>query len=678
MREPGSIYRGSVLAPPSPPAPLPKGEGSIRKKEYMPKLIIDDIPVEVAPGTSVLEAARSVGITIPHFCYHPALAIAAACRLCAVKLLDGPVKGIQMSCSLPAQDGMVVSTQDPEALKLRALVIEWLMLNHPHDCPICDEGGECLLQDFTIAGGHSRRRYQGKKRTFQNQYLGDGIQHEMNRCIECYRCVRFYQEYAGGTDFGVTGSAGRVYFGRFEDGALESPFSGNLVDICPTGVFTDKTGRFRARYWDYEFSPSVCQHCSVGCTTSPQNFQRELIKIVARRNDKVNGWFICDRARFDKGYLNGPQRPREPLVEGTPSGYDAALDVAAKRISDFVRDHGAQSLAFVGSSRLSLEGGIVLAELARAAGGSRICYFADAPLSRGSIAAVKLLHEQNSAYLRDIEKANCIALVGLDLMEEGAILALAVRKAFLAGAQVYLVAGPEAARHKLPFLYTAVETLDEVPFDGASKGVIICGAGEKEPEFMADLASSGAKLVIMQAGPNGFGAALLAIEHDALPLSDLVARGEVRGIVCVEADIPQEMLTGIEVLSCADWKPGAAAEKSEVFLPTTTWVESDGTSINFEGRAQRFLRSRPAGLPLRGLPDRYYSGAQAAAPHPPRVHRKEIPGGTERDAWRVMAQLLEKLGGEPVADPLPGKWSKLKDLDPEGEGVRVFGLGEGL
>ena len=639
----------------------------------MPKLIIDNIPVEVPPGTSVLEAARSVGITIPHFCYHPALAIAAACRLCAVKLLDGPVKGIQMSCSLPAQDGMVVSTTDPEALKLRALVIEWLMVNHPHDCPVCDEGGECLLQDFTIAGGHGRRRYQGKKRTYLNQYLGEGISHEMNRCIQCYRCVRFYQDYAGGTDFGVTGSAARVYFGRFADGQLESPFSGNLVDICPTGVFTDKTGRYRARYWDYEFAPSICPHCSIGCNTCPQNFQREVIKIVARRNDQVNGWFICDRGRFDKGFVNDRLRPREPLLDGAACGYQEALDALAVLISDFIRENGAKSLALVGSSRLSLEGGIMLGELSRLLDGSQVCHFADAALAQGSLAAARLLNQQNAASLPDLEGAACIALYSLDLMEEGPMLALAVRKAWLAGAQVYLIPAESGAPEKeLPFQYTVVSSLDEVPLEGGSKGVVICGAGEKEPEFLEQLASLGAKLVLLQPGPNGFGAALLALENGAVSLSEAMATKKVKGIICFEADIAPGMLEGVTVLACADWRSTEAALRASIFLPTTTWVESDGTSINFEGRAQRFQRSMRAGLPLKGLEAKYHCNAREEAPplHPPRVHRREIPGGLERDAWEVMAQLMERLGGERIDQPLFGRWSILKDLDPEGGGLR--------
>jgi NADH-quinone oxidoreductase subunit G len=651
----------------------------------MPKLIIDDIPVEVPPGTSVLEAARSVGITIPHFCYHPALAIAAACRLCAVMLLEGPVKGIQMSCSLPAQDGMVVSTQHPEALKLRSLVIEWLMLNHPHDCPVCDEGGECLLQDFTIAGGHGRRRYQGKKRTHVNQYLGEGVEHEMNRCIQCYRCVRFYQDYAGGTDFGVTGSAARVYFGRFESGALQSPFSGNLVDICPTGVFTDKTGRFRARYWDYEFAPSICTHCSVGCNTAPQAFQRELIKVVGRRNDQVNGWFICDRGRFDKSAVNDRERPREPLIDGAVSGYEEALDALALRIFDFNEMNGPGSLALVGSARLSLEGCILLGELASNLDAT-LCYFADAAQAQGSVAAARILNDQNAASLPDLQGADCIVLLSLDLMEEGPMLALAIRKASLRGAPVFFVA-PKAGAGKaelLPFKHTVVASLEEVPLQGKSKAVVVCGAAE-DPALLARLAATGAKLALLQPGPNGFGAALLALEQGAVPLSEALAGKKVKGIICVESDIPAQLLEGITTLACADWRATEAAKKGTIFLPTTTWVESEGISVNFEGRAQRFQRAMRGGLPLRGLEAKYYAhtrdGRPADAPEPdptppcpPRVHRAEIPGGKEQDAWKVMARLLEKLGGERIDEPLSGKWSKLKDLDPEGGGLRIFGL----
>ncbi len=175
----------------------------------MPKLTIDGLEVEVPEGLSVLEAAKKLGIVIPHFCYHDALGSVGACRLCAMKFIEGPVKGVQMSCMVKAADGMVVQTADPDAMRVRRMVIEWLMTNHPHDCPVCDEGGMCLLQDYTIAGGHGRRRYKGKKRTYLSQYLGEFIEQEMNRCIQCYRCHRFYRDYAGGKTSGRRGSRTR-------------------------------------------------------------------------------------------------------------------------------------------------------------------------------------------------------------------------------------------------------------------------------------------------------------------------------------------------------------------------------------------------------------------------------------------------------------------------------------
>ncbi|MDO9307593.1 MAG: 2Fe-2S iron-sulfur cluster-binding protein, partial [Deltaproteobacteria bacterium] len=358
----------------------------------MPRLVIDNIELEVPDGTNVLEAARSIGIVIPHFCWHPALGRAGACRVCAVKLLDGPVKGLQMSCMLPVQDGMVVSTSDEEALAMRRAVIEWLMINHPHDCPVCDEGGECQLQDYTIAGGHGIRRYDGKKRTHVNQQLGPLIEHEMNRCIQCYRCARFYQEYAGGSDFGVMGRSGSVYFGRQRDGRLESLFSGNLVDICPTGVFTDKTARFRARYWDYDMAPSLCPHCSLGCNTVPMARYRELLKVTARRNDDVNGWFICDRGRFSNAAVNDPERPRQALVDGRAVDMDAALDAALERLNEFIAQHGSGALAIIGSPRMSLEGNLLAARLRDLLGAGALCYFGDLVHAERTLEAVSLLN----------------------------------------------------------------------------------------------------------------------------------------------------------------------------------------------------------------------------------------------------------------------------------------------
>jgi len=630
----------------------------VENKGRMPKLIIDDIAVEVADGVSVLEAAQSVGIPIPHFCWHPSLGKAGACRVCAVKMLDGPVKGIQMSCMLPAQDGMVVSTTDPDALAMRRQVIEWLMINHPHDCPVCDEGGECQLQDFTIAGGHGLRRYTGRKRTHLNQYLGPLIEHEMNRCIQCYRCARFYQEFAGGTDFGVLGSAARIYFGRFGDGALESPFSGNLVDICPTGVFTDKTARFRARYWDYDMAPSVCPHCSLGCNTVPAARYRELLKTIGRRNDAVNGWFICDRGRFSNAVVNAPDRPRHPLADGHEVDWDRAMEALLLRIDEIVKLYGPESLAIVGSPRLSLETAVLLPLLAASAAAGSLCYFSEEREADHTVAAVLQLTSADSASMADVRAADLIAIVDCDLLEEGPMMALAVRQAWRRGARVYLVGG-RAKQLSVPFEFHPVATLENVPMVDARKPVVI-SSWHDSPN--TTLVKGGVKLACLLGGPNAFGAGLLGREHGAIPFSRAIAGGKVKAVIAVEADIPAELLKGVPFVAAMDWRNTDAVKKARIVLPTTAWVEMDGTYINNEGRAQRFRKVMNPGLPIKGLDP---------AGHPPRLHRSMPPGGDLRPAWKVVAGLIERLGGERIVEPLSGQWEKLRGLDPEGEGMLV-------
>ena len=299
----------------------------------MPKLTIDNIPVEVPDGTKVIDAAEQLGIMTPRFCFHPALGSVGACRVCAVTVLEGPVKGVQMSCMLDAVDDMVVSTTHKDAVDFRRDVIEWLMANHPHDCPVCDEGGHCLLQDMTVSGGHGIRKFPGNKRTHRDQYLVPLIGHEMNRCIQCYRCTRFYRDFAGYEDLGVMGIGARVYFGRFQEGTLESPFAGNITDICPTGVFTDKPSRYIGRRWDYERFPSVCLSCSLGCRTIASARYRQVVRQEAGHCEAVNGYFICDRGRHGFAYASAPDRPRTALVDGNPAAISDAVSEATGRLN---------------------------------------------------------------------------------------------------------------------------------------------------------------------------------------------------------------------------------------------------------------------------------------------------------------------------------------------------------
>ncbi|WP_439878375.1 NADH-quinone oxidoreductase subunit NuoG [Pseudomonas prosekii] len=391
----------------------------------MATIHVDGKELEVDGADNLLQACLSLGLDIPYFCWHPALGSVGACRQCAVKQYTdaNDTRGrIVMSCMTPATDGSWISIEDEEAKVFRASVVEWLMTNHPHDCPVCEEGGHCHLQDMTVMTGHNERRYRFTKRTHQNQQLGPFISHEMNRCIACYRCVRFYKDYAGGTDLGVFGAHDNVYFGRVEDGTLESEFSGNLTEVCPTGVFTDKTHSERYnRKWDMQFSPSICHGCSSGCNISPGERYGELRRIENRFNGSVNQYFLCDRGRFGYGYVNREDRPRQPLLA---NGAKLSLDEALDKAADLLRG---RNIVGIGSPRASLESNYALRELV----GAEHFY---SGIEAAELERIRLvLQVLNDSPLpvpnmRDIEDHDAIFVLGEDLTQTAARMALSLRQ----------------------------------------------------------------------------------------------------------------------------------------------------------------------------------------------------------------------------------------------------------
>ncbi|WP_085694835.1 MULTISPECIES: NADH-quinone oxidoreductase subunit NuoG [unclassified Pseudomonas] len=391
----------------------------------MATIHVDGKALEVDGADNLLQACLSLGLDIPYFCWHPALGSVGACRQCAVKQYtdENDTRGrIVMSCMTPATDNTWISIDDEESKAFRASVVEWLMTNHPHDCPVCEEGGHCHLQDMTVMTGHNERRYRFTKRTHQNQDLGPFISHEMNRCIACYRCVRFYKDYAGGTDLGVYGAHDNVYFGRVEDGTLESEFSGNLTEVCPTGVFTDKTHSERYnRKWDMQFAPSICHGCSSGCNISPGERYGELRRIENRYNGSVNQYFLCDRGRFGYGYVNRADRPRQPLLaDGTKLSLDDALDKAA----DLLRG---RNIVGIGSPRASLESNYALRELV----GAEHFY---SGIEASELERIRLVLQvlKDSPLpvptMRDIEDHDAVFVLGEDLTQTAARMALALRQ----------------------------------------------------------------------------------------------------------------------------------------------------------------------------------------------------------------------------------------------------------
>ncbi|MGY2136476.1 NADH-quinone oxidoreductase subunit NuoG [Pseudomonas reactans] len=391
----------------------------------MATIHVDGKALEVDGADNLLQACLSLGLDIPYFCWHPALGSVGACRQCAVKQYtdENDTRGrIVMSCMTPATDNTWISIDDDESKAFRASVVEWLMTNHPHDCPVCEEGGHCHLQDMTVMTGHNERRYRFTKRTHQNQDLGPFISHEMNRCIACYRCVRFYKDYAGGTDLGVFGAHDNVYFGRVEDGVLESEFSGNLTEVCPTGVFTDKTHSERYnRKWDMQFAPSICHGCSSGCNISPGERYGELRRIENRFNGSVNQYFLCDRGRFGYGYVNREDRPRQPLLA---NGGKLSLDDALDKAADLLRG---RNIVGIGSPRASLESNFALRELV----GAEHFY---SGIEAAELERIRLvLQVLNDSPLpvpnmRDIEDHDAIFVLGEDLTQTAARIALSLRQ----------------------------------------------------------------------------------------------------------------------------------------------------------------------------------------------------------------------------------------------------------
>jgi NADH-quinone oxidoreductase subunit G len=397
----------------------------------MVKIQINGTLYEVKAERNLLHTCIALGYDIPYFCFHPALGSVGACRLCAVKKFanaDDKTGKIVMSCMEPVSNGLIISVDHSDVIDFRAAVIEGLMTNHPHDCPVCDEGGECHLQDMTVMTGHNYRKFIFKKRTHISQFMGPFVHHEMNRCIQCYRCVRFYKDYAGGKDLNVFGTANHVYFGRDRDGILESEFSGNLVEVCPTGVFTDKTLKNHfARKWDMTHVPSVCVHCSLGCNTILGERYGSVRRTMSRYNGDINGYFLCDRGRFGYEFINHSARIKK--IRFRPSKSEELKEI------DGLNDPGLFSemlnggrMIGIGSPRASLEANFALTTLV-----GKENFFHGISAREHSLVR-KALHLMKSGFgqvlsLKEIEKCDAVFILGEDVTNTAPMLALAIRQA---------------------------------------------------------------------------------------------------------------------------------------------------------------------------------------------------------------------------------------------------------
>src|SRR5262245_56393515 len=331
----------------------------------MISLTIEGRPVTVPDGMSILEAAKAAGVLIPHYCYHPGLPVAGVCRMCLVEVEKAPK--LAPACATAVAEGQVVKVHSDKALEARKGVLEMLLINHPLDCPICDQAGECELQDYTFQEGRSEGRYREPKRFNPVEDFGGDVVYVANRCILCTRCVRFMEDVAHDPVLNVSERGDRALIGKFEGEDMTHPWAGNVIDLCPVGALLSKDSLNKARAWEMDRAASVCTGCSQGCNMMIETRDNMVVRLRPRPNEDVNKYFMCDHGRLDYRWMNRQDRVDVPHVRSAgglgPTDWDGGLQMAAKALKG--------KRAFVlASPNLSNEALFLLQKLVKTTGGS--------------------------------------------------------------------------------------------------------------------------------------------------------------------------------------------------------------------------------------------------------------------------------------------------------------------
>jgi NADH-quinone oxidoreductase subunit G len=341
----------------------------------MVEIELDGKKVEVAPGSVVMHAAEKAGVYVPHFCYHKKLSIAASCRMCLVEVEKAPKP--MPACATPVTQGMVVRTKTDKAIKAQQSVMEFLLINHPLDCPICDQGGECQLQDLAVGYGGSTSRYEEEKRVVPNKDVGPLVSmEEMSRCIHCTRCVRFGQEIAGQMELGMSHRGEHAEIETFVGKTIDSELSGNMIDICPVGALTSKPFRYSARTWEMSRRRSVSPHDSTGANLVVQVKNHRVMRVIPFENEAVNECWIADRDRFSYEALNSSERLTQPMLkqggEWKTVDWQTALEYVANGVTDIKSQHGADAIGLLASPHSTVEELFLAGALIRGIGSNSI------------------------------------------------------------------------------------------------------------------------------------------------------------------------------------------------------------------------------------------------------------------------------------------------------------------
>ena len=569
----------------------------------MPKLTIDGKEVEVAQGATVLQACEAAGIEVPRFCYHDRLSIAGNCRMCLVEIEKTPPKPIS-SCTYPAAEGMIVHTDTPMVRNGRRGVMEFLLINHPLDCPICDQGGECDLQDQAMGYGMDHSRFEENKRAVKDKELGPLVKTVMTRCIHCTRCIRFISEVAGVPDLGATARGEHMEVGTYVEKALSSELSANIIDICPVGALTAKPYAFAARSWELTKTDSIDVLDAVGANIRVDTRGPEVLRILPRLNEDVNEEWLGDKSRFA---LDGLKRKRldKPWVriDGRlkPASWQQAFDAIAARLKTTSGDR----IGAIAGDLCDAESMLALKDLLRALGSSNLdCRQDGAHLTN----ARREFYTFNSQ-IAGIEHAGAILIIGSNPRREAPVLNARIRKAWSqSNAKIGLIGAETDLTYPLTHLGTGTTALadGEAFLNGAKKPMIILGQSAlRHPHMLAAAWALAGRVGALTAEWHGFNVLHTAAARvGALDLGflggkslDAMMNGGVDVLYLLGADEFDTGRIGAATFVIYQGHHGdAGAARADVILPGAAYTEKHGTYVNTEGRVQRgFMAMHPLG-----------------------------------------------------------------------------------
>lgn len=567
---------------------------------------IDGVELAAPKGSMIIHAADKAGIPIPRFCYHDKLAIAANCRMCLVEVEKMPKPA--PACATPVMDGMQVVTRSEKALKSQRNVMEFLLINHPLDCPICDQGGECELQDLSLGYGRSVSRFAERKRVVADEDLGPLVATEMTRCIQCTRCVRFTAEIAGTYELGGMQRGENLQIGTYDGKPLTTELSGNVIDVCPVGALTNKVFRFRARPWELIARESLGGHDALGSNLFLHLRRGDVMRVVPRDNEAVNECWLSDRDRWSHQGLTAEDRAVHPLVKDGGEWRQASWDEALARAAKILRDNPADELGMLVHPATSNEEGALLARLAEALGTGNLDHrIAQRDLSDGAIA------EPFAMPVAELDKADAVLIVGSNLRHEVPLLHQRVRQAWRQGAKVYVV-NPVDFEFTFDIADKAIvppskiaETLRVAELGDALRGAkhaaIIVGGQAETSAHAAEIrqaaaalaAETGAALCRIPQGSNAVGlsrAGVLPTSRDANAMlaerrSAYVIYGIEPGLDFADQAKAMQALGAAQVVAFSHFACQSTRSVADVILPIGALAEIDASLTNLDGREQR-------------------------------------------------------------------------------------------